>query len=131
MVAGKPSGKDGGSWTEIDPKNMFRVTFEDLPEEDQRQIKEEMRRKMEEVEATKLRNKLACYQRTRGGIIQKEDTAKATALKVNSSPLTHEDLVHLVDVSVASKYGADLVQLTCVLVEDMPNWSISRNYKEI
>jgi hypothetical protein len=131
MVAGKPSGKDGGSWTEIDPKNMFGVTFEDLPEEDQRQIKEEMRRKMEEVEATKLRNKLACYQRTRGGIIQKEDTAKATALKVNSSPLTHEDLVHLVDVSVASKYGADLVQLTCVLAEDVPNWSISRNYKEI
>jgi hypothetical protein len=40
---------------------------------------------------------------------------------VNSSPLTPKELVHLVHVSIASKYGADLAQLTRVLAEDMRN----------
>jgi hypothetical protein len=68
-----------------------------------------MRHDLEEIEAAKMRDKLTCYQRTRSGVVQKTDTTKATAPKVNSSSLTPEDLVHLVDVSVVSKYGADLV----------------------
>jgi hypothetical protein len=47
------------------------------------------------------------------------DTAKATAPKVNASPLTFEDLIHLVDVSVASKSEVDLIQLTRALAEDV------------
>jgi hypothetical protein len=78
-----------------------------------------MRHEMEEVEAAKMCDKLACYERTRGGVIQKRDTTKASAPKVNPSSLTPKDLVHLVDVSVAIKYGADLVQLMHVLAEDM------------
>jgi hypothetical protein len=39
---------------------------------------------------------------------------------VNSS-LSPEDLVQLVDVSVASKYSADLTQFTRVVAEDMRN----------
>jgi hypothetical protein len=38
---------------------------------------------------------------------------------VNSSSLSPEDLVHIVDISVASKYGADLAHLTRVPVEDV------------
>jgi hypothetical protein len=119
MVANKPSMQEGGNRTVIDLKSMIRVGLGDLPDEDQHRIKEEMRREMEEVEATKMCDKLACYQRTRGGVVQKGDTAKATAPKVNPSSLTPEDLVHLVDVSVASKYGADLAQLMRILAEDM------------
>jgi hypothetical protein len=40
--------------------------------------------------------------------MQKADTVTSSSSKVNPSSLPHEDLVHLVDVSVASKYGADL-----------------------
>jgi hypothetical protein len=119
MAAGKPSGQEAGSRSEIDGRNVVVVVFGDLAKEDQRQIKEEMCHKLEEVEAAKMRDKLACYQKTRSDVVQKLDTAKASSSKVNSSSLTPEDLVHLVDVSVASKYGADMAQLTRVLAEDV------------
>jgi hypothetical protein len=67
-----------------------------------------MRRELKEVQATKTLEKLTCHQRMRSTVVQKEVTAKATSSKVNSSSLTLEDLVHLVDVFVASKYGVDL-----------------------
>jgi hypothetical protein len=44
----------------------------------------------------------------------------ASGTKVDS-PLSPEDLIQLVDVSVASKYGADLTQFTRVVAEDMRN----------
>jgi hypothetical protein len=44
----------------------------------------------------------------------------ATSTQVNAL-LSPEDLVQLVDVSVASKYGADLTQFTHVIAEDMRN----------
>jgi TRAP-type C4-dicarboxylate transport system substrate-binding protein len=64
------------------------VAFEDLSKEDQRRIKEEMRRELEEVEAAKKKENLACYQKMRGGVVQKGDTSKASSSKVNSSSLT-------------------------------------------
>jgi hypothetical protein len=93
------------------------VAFEDMSKEDQRRIKEEMRRELEEVEAAKKKEKLACYQKMRGGVLQKGNTSKASSSKVNSSSLTPQELVHLVYVSVTSKYGTDLAQLTRVLAE--------------
>jgi hypothetical protein len=45
--------------------------------------------------------------------------AKASTSKVYAASLTPEDLVHLIDISVASKYGVDLSQLTWVLAEDV------------
>jgi hypothetical protein len=78
-----------------------------------------MRRELEEVEATKMCDKLACYQRTRSDIVQMVDTVKATVSKLNSSSFIPEDLVHLVDVSVTSKYDVDLAQLMHALAEDM------------
>jgi hypothetical protein len=53
------------------------------------------------------RKKLACFQKTHNEVIKKADTVAASTPKVNSS-LSPEDLAQLVDVSVASKYGADL-----------------------
>jgi hypothetical protein len=77
-----------------------------------------MRQELEEVEAAKM-EKLTCYQKTRGGVVQKGGMSKASASKVNYSSLTPEELVHLVDVSVASKYSADFAQLARVLAEDV------------
>jgi hypothetical protein len=53
--------------------------------------------------------------------VQKADTDMASSSKVNSSSLTPEELVHLVNVSVASKYGSNLAQLTRILAKDMHN----------
>jgi hypothetical protein len=119
MAANKPSGQETRSRAEVDQRNVIGVTFSDLPEDDQRRIKDEMRCELEEIEAAKMREKLACYQRTRSGVVQKADTTKATSSKVNPSSLTPEDLVHLVDVSMASKYGADLAQLTRALAKNV------------
>jgi hypothetical protein len=95
--------------------------FGDLAEADQRRIKEEMRKELEEIEVARLREKLAWYQKTRNGVVQKADTTKASSSKVNPTTLTPEELAHLVDVSVAWNYGMDLAQLTHVLVEDVRN----------
>lgn len=44
--------------------------------------------------------------------------AATSGTKVNSH-LSLEDLVHMVDVSVANKYEAGLTQFTCVAAENM------------
>jgi hypothetical protein len=64
------------------------------------------------------RRKLACFQKTRNVIMKKANTATTSGIKVNSSSLSPEDLVQLVDVSVMSKYGTDLTQFTRVVAED-------------
>jgi hypothetical protein len=56
----------------------------------------------------------------RNGVVKKADTAAMTNAKVNAQ-LSPENLVHMVDVSVASKYGADLTQFMRVVAEDMRN----------
>jgi hypothetical protein len=100
---------------------MIGVVFRDLEEEDQCRIREEMHHELEEVEVVKMQEKLACYQKMRGCVMQKADMTTASSSKVNPSSLTLEDLVHLVDVSVASKYDADLAQLTGVLAKVVCN----------
>jgi hypothetical protein len=56
----------------------------------------------------------------RNGVVKKSDTVAMTNAKVNAQ-LSPENLVHMVDVSVASKYGADLTQFMRVVAEDMRN----------
>jgi hypothetical protein len=118
MAAGKPASQGAGDRSEVDEGNVVEVTFDDLAEADQCRIKEEMKKELEEVEEARLRGKLACYQKTQNGVVQKADTTRALASKVSTQPLPPEELAHLVDVSVASKYGTDLAQLTHVLAED-------------
>jgi hypothetical protein len=63
------------------------------------------------------RKKLACFQKTRSGVIKKGDTTKAS-VPVNS-PFTLEDLVHIIDVSVNSNHGVDLEGMTRTLRDSM------------
>jgi hypothetical protein len=111
--------KGGGKRFEVDEGNVVEVTLNNLPEDEQRRVKEEMKRELEELEAIRMRKKLACYQKIRSSVVQKVDTTKAMSSKVSTSSLSPEDLVHLVDVSVGSKYGSDLAQLTWALAEDV------------
>jgi hypothetical protein len=64
------------------------------------------------------RRKVACFQKMCNNVVKKSDMAAVTNTKVNAD-LSPGDLVHMVDVSVASKYGADLTQFTWVIMEDM------------
>jgi hypothetical protein len=64
--------------------------------------------------AERRKKKLAYFQKTRHGEVNKGDTGKAST-PVNS-PFTLEELVHLIDVSVDSKYGADLEGITRTLI---------------
>jgi hypothetical protein len=64
-----------------------------------------MKQELEEIEAVKMRQKQVCYQMTRNDVMQKAETVKTSSSKVNSSTLMPEELVHMVNVFVASKYG--------------------------
>jgi hypothetical protein len=88
--------------------------MEDLSEEDQKEIELELKEEM----VVMRRRKLASFQKTRNCIIKKFDTAMTCGVKVDF-PLSPEDLVHMVDMSIASKYRADLTQFTCIVAEDM------------
>jgi hypothetical protein len=63
------------------------------------------------------RKKLVCFQKTRSGVVKKGDTAKAS-LPVNCL-FTLEELVHMTDVLVNSKYGADLEGITRTIMDSV------------
>jgi hypothetical protein len=85
----------------VTTENVIEVAMEDLLEKDQEEVESELEEEMVE----RRRKKLACFQKTRSGVVKKGDTAKAS-IPV-SSPFTLEELVHMIDVSVNSKYIAD------------------------
>jgi hypothetical protein len=60
MAVGKPSRQETRNRSEIDPKNAIRVGMDDLLEDDQCRIREEMKKDLEELEAIRMREKLAC-----------------------------------------------------------------------
>jgi hypothetical protein len=99
----------------VQAKNTINVTMEDVAEEDRKEIEKELEEEMAEI-----RRKLACFQKMRNGVIKKADMTSVSTAKVTSN-LSPKDLVHMVDVSIASKYGADLTQFTRVIPEDMCN----------
>jgi hypothetical protein len=99
--------KDGGARTEVGPHNTIAVAMEDLLEAEKIALKKEL---VEDMTAAR-RRKLACFQKRRTGVIKKTVlavmTTTTTAPTVTSN-LTPKELVKLIDVSVASNYGADL-----------------------
>jgi hypothetical protein len=71
---------------------------------------------LEEVMVERRKKKLACFQKTRG-VVKKGDTVKAS-FPVNS-PFPLEELVHMIDISVNNKYGADLEGITCTIMDSV------------
>jgi hypothetical protein len=111
--------KDGGAWTEVGSHNTIGVAMEDLPKAERIALEKEL-----EEEMAVARRKLVCFQKTRTRVIKKTVptimTTMTTAPTVTSN-LTPEELVKLVDVSVTSKYIADLTQFTHIIADDMRN----------
>jgi hypothetical protein len=70
------------------------------------------------------RRKLTCFQKTRTGVIKKTaptvttTTTMATTSTVTPN-MTPEEIVKFMDVAVASKYGNDLSNFTCVITDDV------------
>jgi hypothetical protein len=100
----------------VHAKNAINVAMEDLVKADRKEVEKEIEEELAEIR----RRKLACFQKTHNDVVKKLDTVAASSAKVNSH-LSPEELRHMVDVSVASKYGADLTQFTRVMAEDMRN----------
>jgi hypothetical protein len=94
--------------------------MEDLPKAERIALEKEL----EEETAAARQRKLACFKKTRTGVIKKTvptiTTTTTTAPTVTSN-LTLEELVKLVDVSVTSKYSADFTQFTRIIADDMHN----------
>jgi hypothetical protein len=66
--------------------------------------------------------KLACFQKTRMGVIKKTIptmTTTATATPTVTPNLTPEELVKFKDVAVASKYRIDLMNFTRTITEEV------------
>jgi len=99
--------KDGSA---IDPDNVIAVMLEDLSEDGRREIE----RELEEERLESLQRKLAGFQKTRNGVVNKVAAPVSSAspsTDVSKSP-SAEEISHLINVSVASKYGAQMENLT-------------------
>jgi hypothetical protein len=102
IMADQRGTKSVPSNTDVNPEIMIDVVMEDLSEKDRDELERELRLVLEEVMAER-RKKLTCFWKTRGGVVKKGDTVKVSTL-ANSS-FTLEELIHLINVSVNSKYG--------------------------
>jgi hypothetical protein len=103
--------KESGAQTEVGPHNTIGVAMEDPPKAERRALEKELEEEMAKV----IRRKLACFQKTRMGVIKKTVLAimtTTTATSMVTSNLTPEELVKFMGVEVASKYGNDLMNLT-------------------
>ena len=94
----------------IDPKNIIEVKLDDLSEEDRRQLEQEL----EEEKADWMKQKLACFQKTRNG------TLKKVINEVNKSSCSNE-IANLIDTSVASKFGTDMSYMAQTITETVRN----------
>jgi hypothetical protein len=92
--------------------------MEDLPEAERRALEKELKEMMVEV----TRRKLACFQKTRTGVIKKTVLAimtTTTATSMVTPNLTPEELVQFMEVAVASKYRNDLMNFTRTITEEV------------
>jgi hypothetical protein len=110
--------KDSATRTEVGSHNTIGVAMEDLPETERRALKKEL----EEEMAKARRRKLACFQKTRTGVIKK--TVPAITIVTTATPtvipnLTPKEFVKFMDVAVASKYGNDLMKFTRTITEEV------------
>jgi hypothetical protein len=74
--------------TGVQARNTIHVAMEDLAKDDRKELERELKEEMVE----RRRKKLACFQKTRHGVVKNADTAAVSRHKVNY-PLNPEDLV--------------------------------------
>ena len=102
---------DPKNGSDFDPDNIIAVTLDDLSEDDRR----ELDRKVEEDRAETIRLTLAGYQKTRNGVVKKVATPSPSDLLGAEVKKPTDEIAHLIDVSVASKYGSDVADMSRTL----------------
>jgi hypothetical protein len=102
--------------TRVNSMNVVSVEMADLSEKDKNNVELELQREIEEVMVEKWKQMLF-LQKTRSGVVKKGDTARAS--KMVNTPFSLKDLVQMIDVSISSKYGADLEGMTRALVDSL------------
>jgi hypothetical protein len=103
--------KDSAAWTEVGAHNTIWVMMVDLLEAERITVEKDL----EEEMAAARRRKLACFQKTRIGVIK--NTVPAITTTTTVTPMVTEELVKFMNVAVASKYGNDLTNFTCTITE--------------
>jgi alanyl-tRNA synthetase len=112
----KTAKKAAPDKSEVHPLNVIKVTMEDLTEADRKEIEEEIARELEE----KRNERLACFRKTKNGVIKLIGGASTSSKKVSSS-VTCQELAHMIDTAVASKYGTDVTEITHMISEGVRN----------
>jgi hypothetical protein len=110
--------KDSAAQTKVGPHNMIGVAMEDLPEAERRALEKELEEEMAEASMRKL----ACFQKTRMGVMKKTVPTimtMATATPMVNPNLTPEELVKFMDVAVASKYENDHMNFTRAITKEV------------
>lgn len=92
-----------------DLDNVIPVTLDDLSEDDRR----ELHRELEEEMLERQKQKLAGYQKLRNDNIRKIASPNSSAPHVTevSRPICTEGIAHLIDTSVASKFGTGMTHM--------------------
>jgi hypothetical protein len=88
-------GKAAPDDVSITVRNIIGVTMEDLPEKNRSEHERKLQQEIEAEVEERCKKKLACFQKTRGGVVKKGGTTRAS-----SSPFTLDEHVHMIDVSV-------------------------------
>jgi hypothetical protein len=91
-------GKAAPDDVSITVRNIIGVTMEDLPEKNRSEHERKLQQEIEAEVEERCKKKLACFQKTRGGVVKKGGTTRAS--QPVSSPFTLDEHVHMIDVSV-------------------------------
>ena len=110
---------DSKNMSDIDPDNIIPAAMEDLSEEDQLEIE----RLLEEQKAESKRLMLAGFKKTRNGAFRKvaAPSAMPSTLSLLGTEVNNptESLAHLIDTSVASKFGSSIDNQMHILTKSM------------
>jgi hypothetical protein len=110
--------RESGAQTEVRPHNTIGVAMEDLPEAERKALEKELEEEMAEAR----RKKLTYFPNNMHGGIKKTIPVvmtMASSTSMVTPNLTPEELVQFMDVAVASKYGNDLKNFTCTIIEEV------------
>ena len=68
--------------SKVDPSNIININYEDLPEEQRQKFEADLKRQNEEIKARML----ACYGKTRQGVVEKENFVMPPISSTTSPP---------------------------------------------
>lgn len=108
--------KDRGA---VDPDNIIAIALDELSEDERRELQQELEEDMKELQ----KKKLAGYQRTRNGVIKRVIPPSSSAPQTTevSKPISADEIAYLIDTSVASKFGDNMMHFMDQFSKNLEN----------